>query len=90
MDATPSTDGGLHGVMAEFDSAQACVDAARRVASEGFTKFETYTPVPVEELNTVIHMKRTKLPMATLAGGLIGMATGFALPVLGVGASNTR
>ncbi len=69
----------LHGVMAEFESAQQCVDAARSVAAEGFTKFEAYTPVPVEELNQIIHVRRTRLPMATLAGGLTGMATGFAL-----------
>jgi ActD protein len=71
--------GALHGVMAEFESAQACVDAARRAAAEGFTRFEAYTPVPVEELNTIIHVRRTKLPMATLIGGLTGMAAGFAL-----------
>jgi len=40
---------GLYGLMAEFDSAQAVVDAARRTSTEGFTKVEAYTPVPVEE-----------------------------------------
>lgn len=79
MHASELTDNTLHGVMAEFESAQACVDAARRVATEGFTRFEAYTPVPVEELNKIIHIKRTKLPMATLIGGLTGMATGFLL-----------
>ena len=74
-----SDSGTLHGVMGEFESAQACVDAARSLAADGFTKFEAYTPVPVEELNSVIHMKRTRLPLATLIGGLTGMATGFAL-----------
>ena len=73
--ATPAT----HGVMAEFDSAQAVVDAARRATAEGFTRMEAYTPVPVEELNTILHVKRTRLPMATLAGGLTGMAAGFGL-----------
>jgi hypothetical protein len=71
--------GALHGVMAEFETAQACVDAARRAAAEGFTRFEAYTPVPIEELNTIIHIRRTRLPLATLIGGLAGMATGFAL-----------
>ena len=72
-------DGTLHGVMAEFDTAQECVDAAQRAASEGFTNFEAYTPVPLEELNGIIHVKRTRLPLFTLIGGLTGMATGFAL-----------
>ena len=65
--------------MAEFDSAQALVDAARRDVAEGFTKVEGYTPVPIEELNDIIHKKRTILPKLVLAGGLTGMVTGFAL-----------
>jgi hypothetical protein len=71
--------GGLHGVMGEFDSAQALVDAARRAVAAGFTTLEGYSPVPVEELNDIIHKKRTILPRLILAGGLTGMATGFLL-----------
>lgn len=69
----------LYGVMAEFDSSQEIVDAARHVMREGFSKVEAYTPVPIEELNDIIHRHRTKLPKFVLAGGLTGMATGFAL-----------
>ena len=69
----------LHGVMAEFDNAQAVVEAARKTVAEGYTRVEAYTPVPIEELNDIIHKKRTVLPKLVLAGGLSGMATGFAL-----------
>lgn len=69
----------LHGVMAEFDSGQALVDAARQTMAQGFTKVEAYSPVPIEELNDVIHQKRTILPKLVLGGGLAGMATGFGL-----------
>ena len=69
----------VYGVMAEFDSAQAIVDAARKAVSAGFTKVEAYTPVPIEELNDIIHKRRTILPTLSLLGGLTGMATGFAL-----------
>jgi Protein of unknown function (DUF3341) len=69
----------LYGVMAEFDSGQALVDAARKTMSNGFTKVEAYTPVPIEELNDIIHKKRTVLPRLVLTGGLTGMATGFVL-----------
>lgn len=69
----------LHGVMAEFDSGQALVDAARRVMARGFNKVEAYTPIPIEELNDIIHKRRTKLSRIVLAGGLTGMGTGFAL-----------
>jgi hypothetical protein len=69
----------LHGVMAEYDSSQALVDACRKVVAEGFSKVEAYSPVPIEEVNDILHRKRTVLPRLVLAGGLTGMATGFAL-----------
>ena len=69
----------LYGVMAEFDTGQALVDAARRAVAQGFTKLEAYSPVPIEELNDIIYKKRTILPRLVLAGGLTGMATGFGL-----------
>jgi hypothetical protein len=72
-------DNPLYGLMAEFDSAQAVVDAARRTMADGYRTIEAYTPVPIEELNDIIHKKRTILSKLVLAGGLTGMATGFAL-----------
>ena len=80
---TPTT--ALHGVMAEYDTGQALVEAARQTMAHGFTRVEAYSPVPIEELNDIIHKRRTILPKLVLAGGLTGMATGFALQDLGVG-----
>ncbi len=65
--------------MAEFDSPQAVVDAAKHAVSAGFTQMEAYSPFPIEELNDIIHKRRTKLSSLVLMGGLAGMATGFAL-----------
>jgi hypothetical protein len=58
---------------------QAVVDAARQAVAHGFTRLEAYTPIPVEELNDIIHKKRTALPKLIVGGGLTGMATGFGL-----------
>ncbi|MEO7133850.1 MAG: DUF3341 domain-containing protein [Vicinamibacterales bacterium] len=69
----------MHGVMAEYDTGQQLLDAARQVMARGFTRVEAYTPVPIEELNDVIHQSRTVLPKLVLAGGLAGMASGFGL-----------
>jgi hypothetical protein len=69
----------LHGVMAEYETGQALVEAARQTMAQGFTRVEAYTPVPIEELNDIIHKRRTILPKLVLAGGLTGMATGFVL-----------
>ena len=79
MAHTHETSNALHGVMAEFDSGQALVDAARKTMAQGYSRVEAYTPIPIEELNDIIHKKRTVLPKLVLAGGLTGMATGFAL-----------
>ena len=75
----PETTPALHGVMAEYDSGQALVDAARKTMAQGFTQVEAYSPVPIEDLNTIIHKSRTVLPGLILAGGLAGMANGLAL-----------
>lgn len=69
----------LHGVMGEFDSVQALVDASKRAVAAGYSVIEAYSPIPVEELNDIIHKKRTKLSRFVLAGGLAGMATGFGM-----------
>ncbi len=61
---------GLYGLMAEFDSAQTIVDASMKAVAAGYTKLEAYTPIPIEELNDIIHKKRTNLPKAVLFGGL--------------------
>jgi hypothetical protein len=79
MAHTHETSNAVHGLMAEFDTGQALVDAARKTMAQGFTRVEAYSPVPIEELNDIIHQKRTVLPKLVLAGGLAGMATGFAL-----------
>jgi Alternative complex III, ActD subunit len=78
MDTEPATNP-LYGVMAEYDTVQAVVDASTRAVAHGFTKLEAYTPIPVEELNDIIHKKRTALPKLIVGGGLTGMATGFGL-----------
>ena len=69
----------LYGVMAEFDSVQALVDASQHAVTAGFKRLEAYSPFPIEELNDIIHRRRTKLTSLILMGGLTGMATGFAL-----------
>jgi len=79
MHASEHPTDALYGVMAEFESAQSLVDAAKKTMARGFTKVEAYSPIPIEELNDIIHKTRTLLPKLVLAGGLTGMGTGFAL-----------
>jgi hypothetical protein len=79
MAHAPETSNAVYGVMAEYDNGQQLLDAARQTMGKGFSRVEAYSPVPIEELNDVIHKTRTVLPKLVLAGGLAGMASGFGL-----------
>ena len=69
----------LFGLLAEFDSATAIVNAARRTREAGYTKIDAYTPFPIHEMDEALKLKRTKLPWLVLAGGLTGTLGGFTL-----------
>jgi hypothetical protein len=69
----------LFGLLAEFDSATAIVQAARRTREAGYTKIDAYTPFPIHEIDDALKLRRTRLPWLVLCGGLLGMAGGFAL-----------
>ncbi len=76
---TEDTAPALYGLLAEFDSATAIVDAARKARQAGFTKVDAYTPFPIHELDAALRLPRTRLPWLVLGGGITGMASGFAL-----------
>ncbi len=44
----------VYGTMAEFDSAQALVDAAHRTHEAGYQKIDAYSPFPIEGLAEAI------------------------------------
>lgn len=69
---------GIYGVVAEFDSAQALVDATYAAKKAGYNEIEAYSPFPIETLTEIIGFK-TKLPSIVLAAGLTGGATGFGM-----------
>ena len=78
--ATSLTDPGLHGLMAEYPTAQDLLDAAEKAHHAGFRAMDAYTPFPVEAISEVIcdHHK-SKVPLICLTGGVIGALSGFAL-----------
>ena len=74
--ATTST---LHGLMAEFDSPTALVDAATKARLAGYRKMDAYSPIPIHELDEALGLKRTRLPLLVLIGGILGCIGGFGL-----------
>lgn len=70
----------LHGLLAEYGSAQALVDAAERAHAEGFRVVDAYTPFPIETLSELVcdHHK-SRVPLICLGGGIAGALSGWAL-----------
>ena len=70
----------IYGVMAEFDTTDGVVAAARRAYEEGYRRMAAYTPFPIEELTEGFGIRRTRLPLLIFAGGAVGCIGGFLLP----------
>ncbi len=70
---------GLYGLMAEFDSPNAVVAAARQAYSAGYRRMNAYSPFPIEELSEAIGFHRNSLPLIVLIGGILGGLAGYLL-----------
>ena len=68
-----------YGLMAEFDSAQALYDAARRTGQAGYTMTDAYSPFPIHGLAEALGMKDRRISFFVLAGGIAGALAGYAL-----------
>jgi len=69
----------IYGLMAEFDSPEALLEAGRRAFAEGFRRMDAYSAVPVDGLAEAIGFHRTRVPLIVLIGGLLGCIGGFYL-----------
>jgi hypothetical protein len=66
----------IYGIMAEFDSATALVEAARKTHLAGYKKIDAYSPFPIEGLAEEIG-SRNDVPIVVLIGGIVGGLTGY-------------
>src|SRR4029079_2774067 len=67
----------LYGLLAEFDSAEALLAAARQAFSCGYGKMNAYTPFPLEWLSQSLGQKPTRLPLVVLLGGILGGSAAY-------------
>lgn len=70
----------LHGVLAEYESPESLVRAAREARRAGHGKADAYAPHPVEGLPEALDLPPSPLPRLVLVAGLVGAAGGFLLP----------
>ena len=69
----------LYGLMAEFATPTALVEAAERARLEGYRQMDAYSPIPIEELSEALGLRRTRLPILVFLGGLLGGIAGYGL-----------
>lgn len=69
----------IYGLMAEFESPETLLEAARRAFAAGFRRMDAYSPFPVEGLAEAIGFHRSRVPLIVLIGGIVGCLGGFYL-----------
>jgi len=68
----------IYGLMAEFDTPEEVLAAAKRAHGQGYRRLDAYTPFPVEGLSEAIGFHHTWLPLLVLIAGILGAIVGFA------------
>jgi len=69
----------IHGLMAEFSSAEDLVKAAQQAYAAGYRRMDAYSPLPIDGLAEAIGFRRTGVPLIVLLGGIAGCLGGFYL-----------
>ncbi|MFL5815162.1 MAG: DUF3341 domain-containing protein [Bdellovibrionia bacterium] len=67
----------LYGLMLEFAEPETLIQAAELARKAGYKHMDAYTPFPVEGLTEALGLKKDKVALITLIGGVIGCVGGF-------------
>jgi hypothetical protein len=63
-----------YGLLAEFDTPEALLEAARAAREAGYRQLDAFTPFPVEGLARILHIQRPNIAVIGLIGGFTGAA----------------
>ncbi len=69
----------IYGLMAEFDNAEAVVEAAQKTYAAGYRKIDAYSPFPIEGLWEAIGFHNNGVATVCLLGGLLGGTSAYLL-----------
>lgn len=70
-----------YGLVAEFDTPEALVEAALSARSAGYTRMDAYTPFPVHGLAEALKFDDPRVPWVVFLGGVAGAIAGLGLQV---------
>jgi Protein of unknown function (DUF3341) len=68
-------DAPLYGILAEFETPEQLVEAAKRTRAAGFCALDAFTPFPVEGLAELLEFRDNRVLWLGLLGGCFGFAT---------------
>jgi hypothetical protein len=69
----------VKGLIAEFESPSAVLNAARKLRDEGYTKFDCHSPFPIHGMDQAMGLKRSPLGWLVGLSALIGTSGALAL-----------
>jgi molybdopterin-containing oxidoreductase family membrane subunit len=64
-----------------FEDPLHVAEAVRKLRGRGFARLEVYAPAPFEEVEMAVDPKPSRVRYFTLAGGLLGVVTGYAMTI---------
>lgn len=73
--ATSQASAPLHGILAEYNTPTAVVQASKKVRDAGYENWDTYTPFPIHGIEKAMGIKMTKLPWFVICAAFMGLAT---------------
>ena len=62
----------VHGLLAEYETPQKLIAAARRIKDAGYSRWDSFSPFPVHGLDPAMGIRPTILPWIVFAAGLSG------------------
>ena len=65
------------GIAVEFDDTDKLIATARAAREAGYTRMDSYTPMPVEGLSEAVGYRNKQMPALMFCGGLLGCSTGM-------------
>lgn len=63
--------------LAEYETPDGCVNAAKKLRDAGYQKFDAHTPYPLHGMDAAMGMRDTPIGWIVLVMGLIGCVSGF-------------
>jgi hypothetical protein len=67
----------IYGLLAEFRDPHTLLDAARQTRAAGYRCAEAFSPFPVHGLAEALGLRRSRVPLITLIGAIVGASGGY-------------